>query len=140
MIIYVDKEKPKTTTHFGSGDINIIAKPNPANRFSITKQTKGNKPNLSQAEIMDYYWQSPTSLRTGDAEGKSRRAQDNQKISNAIKELRTSGEKYGDQEKAYSQQAVDYVLDQAQGLVDWFSEEEAVNEVETGVSKEQLNE
>jgi len=138
--VNVEKEAPKTTTHFGSGDSNTVAKPNPANRFSITKQTKGNKPNLSQSEIMDYYWQSPTSLRTGDAEGKSRRAQDNQKISNAIKELRTSGEKYGDQEKAYSQQAVDYVLDQAQGLVDWFSEEEAVNEVETGVSKEQLNE
>ena len=46
-----------------------IAKLDDKGKIAVTMKTKGNSPNLSLGKRIGYFWQSPNSLKTGDAQG-----------------------------------------------------------------------
>jgi len=52
----------------------------------VDKVTNGNKENLSVEEIFAYNWQSPTALRTGDAQGDSEYAKNVLRVYNKLKQ------------------------------------------------------
>ena len=129
----------KNSSHYKGGDgifvVNLVPQSEKErkenmgrDKFSITKKTRGNSPDLTPMEKLDYYWQSPNALATGDAEGKSSRVINAKKNFENIQNLRKSGEKIGDQEKIYTQSGVDYAFEKFQqakdtwnGFTNWIS-------------------
>ena len=68
-----------------------IAKLDDKGKISVTMKTKGNNPNLSLGKRIGYFWQSPNSLKTGDAQGDNVHASRINHYFNSINNLQSGG-------------------------------------------------